>query len=101
MFVAMSVGFGFSTAITPLVAEADAAEDREGGKSAFKHGLVLCSVLGIFLVGVLLLAKPIMYSMKQPKEVVDIAKPYLDLIAIWFVLLIIFQAYYQLCIRLY
>lgn len=95
MFIAMSLGIGFSTAITPLVAEADAAEDREGGKSVFKHGLVLCSVLAIFLLGVLLLAKPIMYSMKQPIEVVDLAMPYLDLIAISLVPLIIFQALKQ------
>ena len=95
MFVAMSLGIGFSTAITPLVAEADAAEDREGGKSAFKHGLVLCSILAIFLLGVLLVAKPVMYSMNQPKEVVDVAMPYLDLIAISLIPLIVFQALKQ------
>lgn len=95
MFVAMSLGIGFSTAITPLVAEADAAEDREGGKSAFKHGLVLCSVLALFLLGVLLLAKPIMYSMNQPEEVVNLAMPYLDLVAVSLVPLIIFQALKQ------
>lgn len=95
MFVAMSLGIGFSTAITPLVAEADSAGDREGGKSAFKHGLVLCSILAIFLLGVLLFAKPVMYSMKQPKEVVDLAMPYLDLIAVSLVPLIIFQALKQ------
>ncbi|MBT8321140.1 MAG: MATE family efflux transporter, partial [Eudoraea sp.] len=42
VFIAMSIGIGFSTAITPLVAEADGAGDSSAGKSALKHGLVLC-----------------------------------------------------------
>lgn len=37
MFIAMSLGIGFSTAITPLVAEADAEGNFAKGKSAFKH----------------------------------------------------------------
>lgn len=95
MFVAMSLGIGFSTAITPLVAEADASGNIAEGKSAFKHGLILCSILAFFLFGILLLAKPIMYSMKQPQEVVDIAMPYLDLIAVSLIPLIVFQALKQ------
>ena len=51
MFIAMSLGIGFSTAITPLVAEADGENNFEKGKSSFKHGLFLCTVLGIALVG--------------------------------------------------
>jgi len=38
MFIAMSLGIGFSTAITPLVAEADGENNFEKGKSSFKHG---------------------------------------------------------------
>ena len=39
IFIAMSIGIGFSTAITPLVAEADAEGNFDKGKSTFKHGL--------------------------------------------------------------
>jgi len=95
MFIAMSIGIGFSTAITPLVAEADSANDFDSGKSAFKHGLFLCTVLGILLFLVLLLAKPLMYLMKQPIEVVELAIPYLDLVAISLIPLIIFQGIKQ------
>ena len=49
MFIAMSLGIGFSTAITPLVAEADAEQDFAKGKSSFKHGLFLCTILGVLL----------------------------------------------------
>jgi len=95
MFIAMSLGIGFSTAITPLIAEADSANNFSSGKSAFKHGLFLCTVLGISLFLMLLFAKPLMYLMKQPIEVVELAIPYLDLVAVSLIPLIIFQAFKQ------
>jgi MATE family multidrug resistance protein len=95
IFIAMSLGIGFSTAITPLVAEADGAGNKEVGKSALKHGLVLCTGLGLSLFGLIMLSKPLMYMMKQPPEVVELSMPYLDLVAFSLVPLIIFQAFKQ------
>ncbi len=95
VFIAMSLGIGFSTAITPLVAEADGAGNKEVGKSALKHGLVLCTGLGLSLFGLIMLSKPLMHMMKQPPEVVELAMPYLDLVAFSLVPLIIFQAFKQ------
>lgn len=95
MFIAMSLGIGFSTAITPLVAEADGEGNFNAGKSSFKHGLFLCTVLGIVLFAMVFLAKPLMYVMKQPPEVVDLAMPYLNLVAVSLIPLIIFQAFKQ------
>lgn len=95
MFIAMSLGIGFSTAITPLVAEADGEGNFEKGKSSFKHGLFLCTVLGIALFLMVFVAKPLMYAMNQPPEVVDLAMPYLTLVAVSLVPLIIFQAFKQ------
>ncbi|WP_299334811.1 MATE family efflux transporter [uncultured Psychroserpens sp.] len=95
MFIAMSIGIGFSTAITPLVAEADAANDFSKGKSSFKHGLFLCTVLGILLFFSVFFAKPLLYFMKQPVEVVELALPYLTLVAFSLIPLIVFQAFKQ------
>tara|TARA_R110002167_G_scaffold32878_1_gene106226 strand:+ start:2615 stop:4012 length:1398 start_codon:yes stop_codon:yes gene_type:complete len=95
MFIAMSLGIGFSTVITPLIAEADAEKNFTRGKSSFKHGLFLCTVLGISLFMLILFAKPLMHLMKQPKEVVALAIPYLDLVAFSLIPLIIFQAFKQ------
>ncbi|WP_435313984.1 MATE family efflux transporter [Cellulophaga fucicola] len=95
VFIAMSFGIGFSTAITPLVAEADGAGNVKNAKSALKHGLILCTVLGLFLFGLIILGKPLMYLMKQPPEVVELAIPYLDLVAFSLVPLVIFQAFKQ------
>ncbi|EZH72904.1 multidrug transporter [Aquimarina atlantica] len=95
MFIAMSLGIGFSTAITPLVAEADGENNFASGKSAFKHGLFLCTTLGIALFLLILVAKPLMYLMKQPSEVVELAIPYLDLVAFSLIPLVSFQALKQ------
>ncbi|RZT00254.1 MATE family efflux transporter [Aquimarina brevivitae] len=95
MFIAMSFGIGFSTAITPLVAEAAGEKDFKKGKSALKHGLFLCTVIGLLLFGLILIAKPLMDVMNQPEEVVSLALPYLDLVAISLIPLIIFQAFKQ------
>ncbi|MDN3667493.1 MATE family efflux transporter [Algibacter miyuki] len=95
MFIAMSLGIGFSTAITPLIAEADAEQDFIKGKSSFKHGLFLCTVLGVLLFLMVFFAKPLMYLMKQPIEVVELAIPYLDLVAFSLIPLIVFQGFKQ------
>lgn len=94
-FVAMSLGIGFSTAITPLIAEADSEQNFARGKSAFKHGFVLCTLLALVLFTLMLLAKPLMYMMDQPQEVVVLALPYLDMVALSLIPLIIFQALKQ------
>ena len=94
-FVAMSLGIGFSTAITPLVAEADSENNFKKGKSAFKHGLFLCTLLSLLLYAMILLAKPLMKLMDQPEEVVVLAMPYLNIIAISLIPLIIFQGFKQ------
>ena len=95
IFIAMSLGIGFSTAITPLVAEADGAGDKAAGKNALKHGLVLCTLLGVSLFGVILLLKPLMYYMDQPEVVVVLARPYLVLVAFSLIPLVMFQAFKQ------
>ena len=95
VFIAMSLGIGFSTAITPLAAEADGKQNIEEGRIAFHHGLYLCTILGIALFAIIFLAKPLIGFMGQPENVVEMAKPYLDIVAFSLIPLIIFQAYKQ------
>ena len=95
VFIAMSLGIGFSTAITPLVAEADASNNISEGKNAFKHGLLLCIILSVLLFLIILLLKPVMYYMDQPKEVVELAIPYLNFVSLSLIPLIVFQAMKQ------
>ena len=95
MFIAMSIGIGFSTAITPLIAEADASNNFKQAKSAYKHGLFLCTTLGILLFLLVFFSKPLMYLMQQPEEVVVLAIPYLNLVAFSLIPLVIFEAIKQ------
>jgi MATE family multidrug resistance protein len=95
VFIGMSLGIGFSTAITPLVAEADSSNNIIDGKNAFKHGLLLCTILSVIIFGIILILKPVMYYMDQPKEVVELAIPYLNFVALSLIPLIIFQAMKQ------
>ncbi len=95
MFIAMSIGIGFSTAITPLIAEADSSDNLTQARSAYKHGLILCTTLGILLFLLVFFSKPLMFLMQQPEEVVALAIPYLDLVAFSLIPLIIFQAIKQ------
>ncbi|MCF4102088.1 MATE family efflux transporter [Gillisia sp. M10.2A] len=95
VFIALSLGIGFSFAITPLIAEADGSGNIEQGRSYFHHGIILCGVNGILLFLLLLLAKPILNYMDQPPEVVALAIPYLEIVAFSMIPLMIFQAYKQ------
>ena len=94
-FVAMSLGIGFSTAITPLVAESDGKKDINQGRNIFLNGLVLCFILGFFLTIAVLLCKPLLFKMGQPKGVVIYAYPYLKWVGISLIPLIFFQGFKQ------
>ena len=95
IFIAMSLGIGFSTAITPLVAEAHGKSNREEGRLAFHHGLYLCTILGLLLFGIVFFSKPLLSFMGQPEAVVTLAEPYLDIVGFSLVPLIMYQAYKQ------
>jgi len=95
MFIAMSIGIGFSTAITPLIAEADASNNFKQAKATYKHGLFLCTTLGILLFLLVFFSKPLMYLMQQPEEVVILAIPYLNLVAFSLIPLVVFEAIKQ------
>jgi len=94
-FVAMSLGIGFSTAITPLIAETDGMKDIFQGRNIFIHGLFLCIFLGIFLSLCVSVSKPLLFQMEQPDEVVVLAYPYLQWVGISLIPLICFQGFKQ------
>ncbi len=95
IFIGLSIGIGFSTAITPIIAEADAEKDDKKIRSTFHHGLFLCTIIGVILFMLIVLSKPIMLLMHQPKAVVDLATPYIDWVAFSLIPVIIYQSYKQ------
>ena len=95
IFIGLSIGIGFSTAITPLIAEADAADDTKKIRNIFHHGLLLCTVIGFVLFLLIVLSKSLMVFMHQPPEVVAMASPYIDWVAFSLIPVIIYQGYKQ------
>ena len=95
VFIAFSLGIGFSLAITPLIAESDGENDIDKGRRLFQHGLILCSILGVSMFLLLMIASPVMKYMDQPEEVVTLAMPYLSIVAFSMIPLMIFQGYKQ------
>ncbi|MBF4471139.1 MULTISPECIES: MATE family efflux transporter [Flavobacterium] len=95
IFLAMAIGIGFSTAITPLVAEADAEKNDKKIRTTFHHGLLLCTVLGISLFIITVLSKQLMYYMNQPEAVVLLAAPYVDWVAFSLIPVVMYQGYKQ------
>ena len=95
VFIALSLGVGFTFAITPLIAEADGEKNIKKGRTYFHHGLLLSVVIGILLFLALLFIEPILYKMDQPEEVVALAIPYFKIVAFSMVPLLIFQGLKQ------
>jgi MATE family multidrug resistance protein len=95
IFLAMSFGIGFSTAITPLISESDAKKDYQKTKDVLLNGILICTILGVILSFAVLIFKPIIFHMGQPKDVVNLAFPYITWVAISLVPLVIFQSFKQ------
>jgi len=95
IFLALAIGIGFSTAITPLTAEADAEKNDKKIRTTFHHGLLLCTILGVSLFMLTVLSKQLMYFMDQPQAVVALAAPYIDWVAFSLIPVVIYQGYKQ------
>ncbi|MTG97690.1 MATE family efflux transporter [Myroides albus] len=95
VFIAISLGVGFSTALTPLIAHSDAENNTKEGRSVFVNGLFLCTTLGILLFAIIYFAKPLLMHMGQPEEVTVLAKPFLDIVALSLIPMVMYQAYKQ------
>ena len=95
VFITMSIGIGFSTAITPLIAEADAEQNAHALQKVLHEGLRLCIILGVVLFLGVYIAKPLLFQMGQEPEVVALAFPYLNWVAVSLLPLVIFQAFKQ------
>ena len=95
VFIVMSIGIGFSQAITPLIAEADGAKKDKDISGIFEHSFLICIILGIVLFLLVFLNKNLLYSMNQPVEVVELASPYLFWVSFSLISIVTFQSFRQ------
>ncbi len=97
VFIAVLVlAFGFSFALSPLVAAEDSKDDKDKAAAYFAHSMVLNVTLAILLFLVIIFCKPILYYLGQPVDVVDKCLPYLTIMTFSMVPLMIFQTFRQL-----
>ena len=94
-YIGMAIGIGFSTAITPLVAQSDGSNDKYNLKKILFHGIVTCSILGFLMFLLVSNSKFLMINVNQPEEVLVLAKPYLNWISISLIPLVMFQGFKQ------
>lgn len=95
VFIAMAIGIGFSTAITPLVAESFTANRPLVIKRVLSSGLIMCFSLGVILCFLVFITHPVLHNMGQSPEVVALTIPYLKWVSISLIPLISFQAFKQ------
>jgi multidrug resistance protein, MATE family len=88
-------GIGVSYAITPLVATADGERDDSKIASILKHGLLINICNSLILIALVLLGMRVLYHINQPPEVVELATPYLSIIAFSLIPILIFQTFRQ------
>ena len=88
-------GIGVSIAITPLVAAADGGDTTYNQSQIFRHGLVINTVVGLMLAGILASSGYVLPWFDQPPRVVELTIPYLLIIALSMVPFMLFQTFRQ------
>jgi len=91
MVFAIGVAFG----LTPLIAGADGADDPKEAVKYFKNGIVLNSVLGLLVYGVLAIFAQFAHLLGQDERVVSEAMPYLHIVGFSIVPMMAFFAFKQ------
>lgn len=84
-FLLFAIAIGISLGITPLVGESYAQGRHRDSARYLQNSIALYTVVGFVLVMLLLLARPLMYRLGQPVEVVDMAIPYYSYL-VWSIL---------------
>jgi MATE family multidrug resistance protein len=91
MVFAIGVAFG----LTPLIAGADGKDDPAEAVKYFKNGIVLNSVLGLLVYGVLAIFAQFAHLLGQDERVVSEAMPYLHIVGFSIVPMMAFFAFKQ------
>ena len=94
ILIAMSIGIGFSTALTPLVSESIGKKNNRE-KDFLNNGFLLCLLLGLLMFLSVYNLKDYLFFMGQPSNVVFLAYPYIKWVSISLIPLITFQAFKQ------
>ncbi len=93
--ITLMFGIGVSYAITPLVATADGEGNTSKSANYLRHAIIINILTGIFMFLLVFATNSGIYHLNQPQEAVELAVPYLNVIAFSLVPLMIFQTFRQ------
>ncbi len=93
--VLLFFGIGVSYAITPLVAEADGANEPQKIIDTLRHGLIINLAIGVLLTLLVVFGQNILHHIGQPNDVVELAIPYLLIVTYSIVPTMVFQTFRQ------
>jgi MATE family multidrug resistance protein len=91
----MTFGLGVSFAITPLVGFADGEGNKKQCGQVLRHGLVVNSILGVLLFGLVMVAANYLHLFGQEQAVVEQATPYMFVIGFSMIPFLVFQSFRQ------
>ncbi len=93
--VLLLFGIGVSYAMTPIIASANGEHNDKNITDTLKHGLMINFTNSVILVGIVILAKNLLYHIDQPEEVVALSIPYLSITTFSLIPALIFQTFRQ------
>lgn len=92
LFISVFIfGLGISFAIPPLVSQAHSRLRHERINSVFRHGFVLNMVVGLLLMALLLLFRPVLYHLNQPEEILPDTIAFLTVMSFSILPFMVFQ----------
>ena len=93
--ILMTFGLGISYGATPLIAAADGEGDHSRIGSLLRNSFFINVIAAIVLFLIIILGNGVLYHLDQPKDVVALAIPYLEIITVSIIPLMIFQTFRQ------
>ena len=94
-FLVLVFGFGVSYGVTPLTAAADSSQNISESRQLLKHCLIVNVLTNAILFLVLLAISPMLRFMHQPKDVVELAIPFLNVMMLGMIPLAVFSSFKQ------
>jgi MATE family multidrug resistance protein len=93
--IVLVFGLGISYSITPLIARANGRKNHMRIALVLLNGLVLNTLIGVFLFLIFYGLSPLIHYLQQPIEVVRLTIPYVNILFLSMVPLMVFQGFKQ------
>ena len=94
-FILFIAAIGITLGLTPLVGEHFARGERQQAAGLLQNGILFYTLLGFIMAGVQYAVIPLMYHLRQPLEVVEMAIPYYRMLVLSMPFMMLFFSFKQ------